>query len=810
MKIRLCARILCVSAPVLVWPFPVLAQGLDPDGAAVAGLAIGAFVLALGVALYFWRRFRQSEQTLNQARAELSQFRAVATLGTEQAIFWTRTRADSPFTEQATPGLAGLLAEEQVAASWLATLAGMLPENDRAALVQAVENLHQAGTPFSLECRTADDVRSFSLRGESGGGNMAVLLISEQTISAGRINRLSAEAQRLNRLLHAITIPVWLRDDAGQMKFANNAYRRAVDADELLPAEDLPHLVTMSGDFVAGDERAGPRFRKKHIVIDGQRRYVEAVECPLPDIGVTAGFAIDHTDLEETQAELSRLVTGQDVIMQSLGTAIALYGSDQRLQFFNNAYLQLWGLDEAWLRSGPTMGEVLELLRERRRLPEHADFPAHKREQLDRFMSLIEPREEMVYLPDGTTLRSVAMPHPLGGLLLLWEDVTDTLALERNYNTLIAVQRETLDNLFEGVAVIGANGRLRLCNPAFGNIWKIPAQVLENEPHISEIAADMLDLISVEGDRAEALERMISDLTRRDSHDGRIHRIDGTILDFATVPLPDGAVLLSYHDVTAALEVETALRERNEALETADRLKTEFINNVSYELRTPLNSIIGFTEILTNRYFGELNPRQSEYIDGILESSDRLRGLINDILDLATIEAGQMSLELEKIDLAVLLNSVIGLVREMAKQKYLDLEADFSSDIGLIEADSRRLKQVLYNILSNAIKFTPQRGRIILSARRVDNRISLSVTDTGIGISDKDRDTVFETFARGAGARGSGAGLGLALVKTFVELHGGEVSLEHPEGGGTRVVCTLPGSAGQALTDSARAARPSG
>ncbi len=145
-------------------------------------------------------------------------------------------------------------------------------------------------------------------------------------------------------------------------------------------------------------------------------------------------------------------------------------------------------------------------------------------------------------------------------------------------------------------------------------------------------------------------------------------RRDGSILQAVTVPLPDGNVLLSYLDVTDSQRVEHALRERNEALETAGRLKSEFIANVSYELRTPLNAIIGFAEILTNQYFGELNPRQLDYSRGILDSSHRLLSLINDILDLATIEAGYMTLETQEVDIHTLMSSVLSLTRERAPQ----------------------------------------------------------------------------------------------------------------------------------------------
>jgi signal transduction histidine kinase len=266
------------------------------------------------------------------------------------------------------------------------------------------------------------------------------------------------------------------------------------------------------------------------------------------------------------------------------------------------------------------------------------------------------------------------------------------------------------------------------------------------------------------------------------------------VLDYATVPLPDGAVLLSYLDVSDSIKAERALMERNEALETADRLKTEFIANVSYELRTPLNTIIGFTEILNGKYFGELNERQSEYSDGILDSSHRLLALINDILDLATIESGHMALERESIDLHELLSAVLGLSREWITKKNLTLEFDCPRDIGPISADERRLKQALFNIMSNAVKFTPENGTINVSAVRAPRRIAISFTDTGVGISDEDQTRVFARFERGSNteARRSGAGLGLSLVKSFIELHGGEVALESQPGVGTKVTCVLP------------------
>ena len=224
-----------------------------------------------------------------------------------------------------------------------------------------------------------------------------------------------------------------------------------------------------------------------------------------------------------------------------------------------------------------------------------------------------------------------------------------------------------------------------------------------------------------------------------------------------------------------------------------DRLKSEFIANISYELRTPLNAIIGFAEILTNQFFGKLNTRQMEYSQAIVESSQHLTALINDILDLASIEAGYLEIDRVPVDLQDLLASVYKLGRERAHNRELELTLDCPSDIGQINADPRRLKQALFNLLSNALKFTPEGGRITIAARRSEDAVVLSIEDTGIGIAEDDMERVFNRFERGDGqSRNAGAGLGLSLVRSLVELHGGQVELHSVPSGGTKVDCHLP------------------
>jgi signal transduction histidine kinase len=359
------------------------------------------------------------------------------------------------------------------------------------------------------------------------------------------------------------------------------------------------------------------------------------------------------------------------------------------------------------------------------------------------------------------------------------------------------VQRATLDNLFEAIAVFGGDGRLKLHNPAYRKVWGLAEGDLEGEPHVSDIV-DKTRHFYEAADWPSIRERVIARITEEPPWSGSMERSDGSTLRVATMPLPDGNVLLTCLDVSDTARVERALRERNEALETAARLKSEFIANVSYELRTPLNAITGFAEILTNQYFGILSERQLEYSRGILESSQRLSQLINDILDLATIEAGYLALEPGRIEIRELLEAVVSLSRERARMQDVSLVVDCPRGIGAVEADERRLKQSLFNVVSNAIKFTPPGGSVRLEARIDDTSrgdVVLAVVDTGVGIAATDHERVFEKFERGdPHNREAGAGLGLSLVKSLIELHGGSVAIRSGIGEGTTVLCRLPAS----------------
>ncbi|MBI3625556.1 MAG: GAF domain-containing protein, partial [Candidatus Rokubacteria bacterium] len=258
--------------------------------------------------------------------------------------------------------------------------------------------------------------------------------------------------------------------------------------------------------------------------------------------------------------------------------------------------------------------------------------------------------------------------------------------------------------------------------------------------------------------------------------------------------------LLQTFATQSALTIQNArlfqeIQDKSQQLEVANRHKSEFLANMSHELRTPLNAIIGFSEVLLERMFGELNPKQSEYLGDIVSSGRHLLSLINDILDLSKIEAGRMELELTRFHLPVALENALILVRERATRHGITLNLTVDERLGEFVGDERKIKQILLNLLSNAVKFTPEGGRVSVKAMPADGSVEISISDTGIGIAPEDQETIFEEF-RQVGSdyshKREGTGLGLTLTKKFVEMHGGKIWVKSEVGKGSAFTFTLP------------------
>jgi signal transduction histidine kinase len=768
-------------------------------------------LVAVGVSVFFFLRYRDVQQTTKEQKLIRERLDDLLSSAPGGYYYWDvryHREEFSPVLERLLNFLSGVETFEQ--------LLGYFEGEYRERLKKLFQELQAGKKNFVTHLRA--DVRGQERHFQCSGdrindldGAMVGIILwfqditvfeTQQHILQNENHALEKRLGLLSLMLNNVPYPVWVRGPQLAIEFVNAAYHRHIgDIGANVvegSAAGLPELSDKSRPLAQWvKETNKTREERHHIVVEGKRRLYQFQELPLEEKRGTLGVAFDITSLELVEKEVERHISAQADLLESTSSATAIFGADTRLKYYNNAYAKLWQLDEKWLASHPTYGEVLEILREKRKLPEQSDFPKFKREQLQWFTNLIEPYNDFLYLPDGKTLHLIVIPHALGGILIAYEDMTDKIALERSYNTLIAVQRATLDNLHEAVAVFGQNGRLRLSNPVYARMWKVDPTFLATEPHLVDLMERTKFLHSFDEEWEPYRNRTVDYIMKRTPGLRRLERTDGSVIEIASVPLPDGATLMTYVDVTDSTLVERSLRERNEALKEADRLKTEFLANVSYELRSPLTSIVGFSEVLSHQYFGELNDRQREYVTGIHKSSQYLMGLINDILDLASIEAGYMVLEVERFDIHEALSSVQGLIQERLRENSLTFTFECSGGIGKMWGDGRRIRQVVFKLVSNAIKFTEAGGKITLGAKKgKKGEIDIWVEDSGAGIPADEQRAVFDKFHRsnptGRAPGRLGAGLGLSVVKSFVELHGGTVELYSKPGVGTKVVCHLP------------------
>ncbi len=606
-------------------------------------------------------------------------------------------------------------------------------------------------------------------------------------------DELIGQYKTIEKLFEKLPMPIWLRNANGKLSWINKAYADALELEK--PSQAI------GTDWNLFDQEQREKINKIQesqelfqdilpATVAGDRKKLEVFS--LKGEAGYAGIALDKSDVDDIHRMLKETNEGHSRMLDQLATAVAIFDKSQKLVFHNSGFQQLWNLDSAFLESQPSNAELLDTMREGKLLPDHPDWRKWRDSQLEIYQA-IEPNEEWWHLLDGQTIRVVMSPRNQGGSTWIFENVTERLALESNYNALMQVQGETLDHLNEAVAVFGSNGKLRLFNPALEALWNIPDLEIEEGLHIVKVIEAWTDTISNPDDLQKILVKITGLDDQRSEESGRLELRNGSSFEYSLVPLPDGQSMLTLSDITANVNFEKALNERAEALEASDLLKSKFIQHVSYELRAPLTNIAGFGEMLATPEIGQMNHKQIEYLSHINTSADELRAMVDDILDLASIDAGSMTLELHEVDLNEMIENTVSTFETVFEQKGLKKSLDISHECASLIADHSRLSQVLNNLVSNAVNFSPDGGTISISAQRHDEYHEIRVTDQGPGVAEDKRDTIFDRFEAQPhdGAR-KGTGLGLSIVRGFVEMHGGTVTVEDAQPSGSCFICRLP------------------
>ncbi|EAQ29943.1 two-component signal transduction histidine kinase [Erythrobacter sp. NAP1] len=679
-------------------------------------------------------------------------------------------------------------------------------------LWEKVRLTQKSAAPFEMALAPPGSRKTLALQGTladpqvSPGGAAIVWVFdftnSETQLAQFRESASAAQADfaALIGLIEAAPMPMWFRDPEMRLMLVNHAYVEAVGAGSLeAVVEDQIELLEASGGESPAQiarkafEAQKETQRDAAVTIDGSRRSVRVTDLPLGRDGV-AGYAMDIEEQQQVTREFRAFRDAQRAMLDQLSVGVAQFTSEEKLAFANRPFRRLFGITAEVAEGRVSFEQFLSDAREHGSTPEVRDFPEWRREHRAWF-DASEAVEENWPLTGGVHLRIVAQPMPDGGLVMIAEDRTESLALSATRDTLLRTRTATLDSLFEALAIFAPDGSVQLWNRSFGGMWGLESEFLDTHPSAEVLLEAIGENLRRPGE-AEKIGAIVraATLDRREK-EGQVVLADGRTLRFAGVPLPDGNGLLTVLDITDSQKAEQALRERAVALEEADAVKARFLANMSYEFRTPLTSIGGFAELLKSGAAGELGEGASEYVDAILSSVERLTEQVENVLDLSQSEAGLLPIEKEEIDLLAFLTK---LVREREQAIIgAGLGLDLKGRRGrVVEADPRQLGRALGHLLDNAIEATPEGGKITIELPKPTDddawRGKVSISDTGKGMTPDELARAEGTLNSDDSEMSEGSGLGIRLARQLIEAHGGTLDLTSRKDVGTSAVIVLP------------------
>lgn len=731
---------------------------LSSTATVLAGAVFAAWLIAAGWALATGLKMRRDAAEAKAAAARLT--RLIETAPALPLILRHDGRVE------ASDRLAGWLGLARLP-NFIVDFAGMdagLSEADVEALTRDIAGAQKGAKPFVRPVQPQGSARRLTIAGSPAapGTNASVVMwVFDATESEGEIVRLANETARLTtafeslaQLIEAAPIPMWHRGPDLRLTLVNRAYVEAVDAAsaEDAVARGLELVEAASGGAgpiaaaAAARDSGEVTARTVPATLGGQRRSVRIVDVPLGDAGV-AGYALDNDELDRARGDFRRFAEAQRNTLDRLSAGVAQFDSERCLAFSNAAFQALFALKPEWVADRPEFDRVLERMREAGRTPETRDFPAWKNERRGWFSRAGGAIEEAWLLPGGAHLRLVGQPLPDGGLLLVFEDRTEQVQLASARDTLLRVREATFDNLFEAVGVFAGDGRLNVWNNRFRDLWGFDEALLASHPRVDALAEAAAPMLSTPS-RASLIRELVRAATvERKSQSGRVAFKDGRHFEFGAVPLPDGNALLTMLDITDSRRIERALRDRTEALESADKVKTAFVANMSYELRTPLTSIGGFAEMLAGGYAGKLNKPAKDYVQAILDSVATLGALVDQVLESTQSDAGMGA---EPVDLVALLGAVASEHEGQSSANGQVLVRDLHANAGRVSIDAKALKAVVSALLDRAIADAGQGGRVLLHASATDGGVQIVVSDDGQGAGGEPE--AARTFADATGA----------------------------------------------------------
>ncbi|MDR1034523.1 MAG: PAS-domain containing protein [Holosporales bacterium] len=618
------------------------------------------------------------------------------------------------------------------------------------------------------------------------------------------INISSNESNRiLNTILDSLPLYIWQKNRDLSIIYCNKTYADALETSkDAVIAKNLNLLTTPRYNSFSSAAPNHHSLRSKkfseHIVINGDLKLLDVTELPFGGNASSISFAIDVTATEVLQKEFEDYRKQMEETLDNISIPIAILDEHTKLVFANETFIKLFGSGWQGDYFGKKFADILDPLFNNGTIVSFDGSVDYKEQFKQLFLNIIEPYHTSLHLKDGKFMNINISPNRGGGLIVICEDISDKVALEREVHSISAAQRETLGHLKEGVIVFGSDIRIKMTNPASKSLWNVSDASNVIGLHVRDFFKMTVGCFGSTSEAEKFAEDLINIAIQRVEFSTTTSLSNGKTIDYSYVPLPDGFHLIRFFNATDRANLEKALTEKTEIISKVDYLKERIISNISLALRGPLSTIMGFSDILGKKYFGEINDKQLRYFQGIIDSAKKLDEIIGTITNLSSLEAGRVVLNRKEVFISDFVRNSIEFFNERVAEHGTIFSPNLiTDDEAIVLIDEDAMKQAIFYMLERITRLYPQEKRTVvhaLAARKHEKEIEIIIEIDKLDISEDEINFLQQSLRNSyvAGKTIEPSEFGIILAAHIIRLHNGRLTILVEEEKPIKMICQIP------------------
>jgi len=600
-------------------------------------------------------------------------------------------------------------------------------------------------------------------------------------------------------ILDNLPIYIWQKNKDLKLTYCNKPYADALESTKENVIKNNLRLIPQSKNSVYIDHSlylTKPKKLTEHIIVNGSRRLISIEESPFLGKEKSTGIAIDITEKEEIEKNYKNYKKQTEDALDNLSIPIAIFDENSFLIFANQSLIKLFSIEKLDIYENCKFADIVDYILSNNSVLLVQDISKYKEFTKNLFQTIIEPYHTTFQLTNGKILNVNITPNEAGGLIFMFEDVSDRITLERKLNSISAIQEETLNHLSEGIIVFGADNKIKIVNQTINELLNIPQNLEFKNLHISDYFRFSKNMFNSKEELDFWISELINTTSKRSEFSETLKLPSGKFVKYKYIPLPEGFNLIRFLDVTDNVNFEKIQKEKTELINQINKIKSNLISNISYEIKAPLQAALGFSEVLCNQYFGDLNEKQLEYCQGITNSIEKLTRIADSVINLSNLEAGLLKAKYKETDLLKFINELITSFENQTRIQEVNLKTEFDKPNFIVFIDEKIMKEAYSQIINEALKNTPKQGNISISVnipKDMPDYFNLVIQNQGIPFNKLDIEKINNILINDSEDNNFDRAISpcLMFANKVIRLHNGKMTLNSSDEE-TTITCCIP------------------